>query len=407
MKVNTISLFIVMLTYSFGCTDDGKILPDQKKDVDVKSGMIESNNTFAFNILSRISQNEGNAKNIFISPLSIYSALSMAANGANGKTYEAFENTLSYPYQGDENFQKLSELYQLLQSDNENITIEIANSLWADDQFEVKQKYKDETVEYFHAEVNQADFRLPGTVDIINGWIEEKTHNKIQKMLSGISPDEVLFLINAIYFKADWKYEFNPENNQDMSFSPENGSSVEVEYMTRESDLKYFSNDLFGAIKLPYIDSNYSMVILLPNMNKTSEEIIDSLNSDLWKEMKEGFQNKTVTLNLPKFKFEYGVKNINSELIDLGLGIAFTNKADFTNISDTKLAISRVLHKAFIEVNEKGSEAAAVTVVGFVTTSVDPNHVYFNVNRPFIFAICEESTNTVLFIGRVALPEYQ
>lgn len=397
----------VLFNFS-GCTDSESNLNNNSTDItEIKAAIIESNNEFAFKIFSSIAENDDSETNLFLSPLSLYYALSMAANGANGETYESFKQTLGYNFEKEQILEDIKSLYEQLIPDDDKLMLEIANSIWTDETFKVKKNYNEELIEYFYAVAQSLDFTKPESVDIINNWIAEKTYDKILKMLNEISPDEVLFLINAIYFKGDWLYTFDEEANTLSKFSKETDTDITIEFMNLKSDFKYFSNHIFSAVQLPYADTNYFMTIFLPSINKTATEIIDFLNNDEWSRISNDFEEKTVAISIPKFKFEYGVRNIKNELIDMGLSIAFTPDADFSGISDLGLAISRVLHKAFIEVNEKGSEAAAATIVGVELTSVDPNLEFFIADHPFIFTISEKITNTVLFIGKVAEPVYE
>jgi serpin B len=407
MKTITIFLLAFTLFNVLSCTDNESNpnnIPVETSET--KAAIIESNNNFAYKIFSSLINNDDDGTNIFISPLSMYYALSMAANGANGETYESFKQALGHDFNKEEMLEDIKGLYEQLILNDNKLVLEIANSMWADEAFNLKEKYSEELVQYFYSEAQRLDFAKTESVDIINNWIAEKTHNKIRKMLNEISPDEVLFLINAIYFKGDWLYTFNEEANTRSNFRKENNTDISVDYMNQKSDFYYFSNTTYSAVQLPYMDTNYVMTVFLPGLNKSTNDIVNLMSNGEWNKICNEFITKTVSLSIPKFKFEYGVRNIKNELIDIGLSVAFTSNADFSGISDLDLKISRVLHKAFIDVNEKGSEAAAATIVGVELTSIDTNQVYFTADHPFIFTISEKSTNTVLFIGKVAEPVY-
>lgn len=402
-------IFLAFILFNFsGCSEINN--DSNQNDIPItetKTAIIESNNNFGFNIFNALIDNDEPGINLFISSLSMYYALSMAANGAEGETYDAFKQTLNYDFEKTEILEDIKSLYEQLIVNDEQIIVEIANSIWTQETFEVKQKYSNELVDYFYATAQSLDFYDPESVNTINKWIAEKTHDKIQKMLSEISPDEVLFLINAIYFKGDWLYTFNEEANSQSDFRKEDGNTISVEYMNQKSEFKYFSNPTYCAVQLPYADSSFFMTVFLPGINKSTGDILELLSDGEWNKIQNKFNEKTVHLSLPKFKFEYGVRNLNKELKELGLSQAYTDDANFSGISDLGLRISRVLHKAFIDVNENGSEAAAATIVGIELTSVDPNLVYFSADHPFIFTISERKTNTVLFIGKVAEPVYE
>jgi len=214
-----------------------------------------------------------------------------------------------------------------------------------------------------------------------------------------------MYLINAIYFKGMWKYEFDPEATGKQPFYLKNGNTEMVDMMELECDLMFMSNDLFSAVQLPYGDGAFCMTILLPHSQFTTDDIAEELTNQNWNTWMNSFSEISVTVKLPKFKFEFS-RLLNDDLIDMGMGIAFDkNDADFSGINpDEQLYISRVLHKTFIDVNEEGTEAAAVTAVEISLTSAGP---FFVVDRPFIFTIQENSSGTILFMGKVNKPEYQ
>ncbi len=408
MKNLIVTLLAPMLFNLLGCSESPETNAQQEIQITkTKAALIESNNVFAFRIFKSVVENDTPGTNLFISPLSLYYALSMAADGANGSTYEAFKQTLGYDLPREKTLMELKELYEQLIKDEDKMIVEIANSLWTDKSFKIKDKYYSELVEYFHAYGDNPDFMSPETVKIINSWIANKTHDKIQNMLSSISPGEVLFLINAIYFKADWLTTFDEEFNTSRPFYSENSDKAEVEYMTQKTNFPYYANQVYSAIQLPYADTNYCMTIFLPNLTKTTEDIVNELTLEEWNKIQNLFTQKEISITIPKFKFGYGVRNMNKELQEMGLGEAFSNKADFSGISDLKLAISRVLHKSYIDVNEKGSEAAAATIVGIELTSMNPGQFTFVADHPFIFTISERTTNTILFMGKVSEPAYE
>lgn len=406
---NLITILLTFLLINlFSCSESSEASVQQDTQITkTKAALIESNNVFAFKIFKSIVEDDTPGTNLFISPLSLYYALSMAANGANGSTYEAFKQTLAYELPKENTLIEIKELYEQLIKDEDKMIVEIANSLWTDKSFKIKDKYYSELVEYFHAYGNNLDFTSSATVKTINNWIADKTHDKIQNMLSSISPDEVLFLINAIYFKGDWLTNFDERLNTTRSFYLENDNQVEVEYMSRKTNFPYYTNQVYSAIQLPYADTNYYMTVFLPNLAKTSEDIVDELTNEEWNKIQDMFVQQEISITIPKFKFGYGVRNMNKELQDMGLKEAFSDEADFSGISDLGLAISRVLHKSYIDVNEKGSEAAAATIVGIELTSMNPEQITFVADHPFIFTISERTTNTILFMGKVSEPDYE
>jgi len=218
----------------------------------------------------------------------------------------------------------------------------------------------------------------------------------------------VMYLINAIYFKGAWTYRFETKNTEKATFYLTDGTPYQTDFMNMKERFRYMKNDLLSAVEMPYGKGDFSMMVLLPNEGKTYNDVISNLNSENWTSWTSKLDSTNVFVNLPKFKFSYK-KTLNQDLVNLGMGIAFDpSNADFTGINEAgQLYISFVLHKSFVEVNEEGTEAAAVTVVGVSLTSVgpaEPVYVNFNVNKPFIFAIKENSTNSILFMGLVKKP---
>jgi len=397
-------LFIILLT---SCDKNQAAITEDPKITELKAAIIKSNNNFSIDIFKEIVGNETPNQNVFISPLSMYYALSMAGTGSANLTKQEFVNVLGWQNKtDDEILSSMKELYQSLMPTNSNITLEIANSLWSRQGAPIKEEYKTQTKEYFDAEVRELDFSNPEAVKIINSWIEVKTNNKIQDMLEYIPADAFMYLINAVYFKGSWKYEFKADDNVNEAFYKADGTTINVDYMRQKTNLEYFSNDQFSSVKLPYTDTNFYMTFIVPNSGVEINEVMVELNADNYTLWNNQYHTEEVTVAIPKFKYEFGTREINIELESLGLKDAFKSTADFSKITDNTILISRVLHKAFIEVNEKGSEAAAATIIEMIETSAGPNESYnLTANKPFIFAICHKKTNTLMFMGKVAVPE--
>jgi serine protease inhibitor len=371
--------------------------------------IVSSDNDFGIEIFKSVLQKEADSSNVFISPVSISLALAMTYNGAEGTTKEAMETTLKKSgYSIDEINQLYKNLMQGLLSVDPKVTLEIANSIWYRQGFEVIPDFINVNRNYFKAEVNALDFNSPNSVLTINNWVSDNTNNKIDKIINEIPGDAVMYLINAIYFKGTWTYEFDKGKTTDRTFTLMNDSTVDLPFMEQETDLNYQYNDLFSAVELPYGKANYSMIVLLPNYGKTINDIIAGLNSDAWNSWTHSFTLQDVVVRLPKFRFQFKEK-LNDALTDMGMGIAFTDAADFSKINDNSgLKISKVLHKTFVEVNEEGTEAAAVTSVEIVLTSAEgPFVLFFDVNKPFLFIIREKESNAIIFIGRVMNPVWE
>ena len=272
--------------------------------------------------------------------------------------------------------------------------------------FSVEEDFIDVNREYYNAQVEPLDFTESGAVDVINQWCSDKTHGKIEEMIDCISPAAVMYLINALYFNGTWKYEFNPSLTGEQPFYPEDGQEMDAVMMQLEGDLNFLDNELFQAVELPYGRGNYNMICLLPNDGMLVDEMIRQITAEKWDQWMDDFMKRACHLTLPKFKFGFS-DSLNAVLKNMGMGIAFDpSLADFKGINPLReLYVNRVLHKTFIEVDEKGTEAAAATVVEMrenTTSSGAPIQISFD--RPFVFAIREVTTGTIMFVGKVEKP---
>lgn len=379
-------------------------------DIHLSSGggdVIESSNEFGFDMFNAILADEPDDKNILISPVSISLALAMTYNGANGYTEDSMAYALRMDHlSSDEINLTYKELMEGLKSVDEKVIMEIANSIWYRQDFDVEQGFLDINQLYYNAEISELDFSSPDAKDIINNWVSDQTHGKIPSIVDYISPDDVMFLINAIYFNGIWKKEFDPESTYQETFILPGGTTKTVDMMNMKDTIGYMDNDLMQMAELDYGRGNYSMLVMLPKGNLTPEALAQQINTENWQSWLAALSEKEVTLLLPKFTFDYE-KKLNDVLSFMGMGIAFDPwEADFTGIySPGGLFISRVKHKTFIEVDEEGTEAAAATVVAVSFSGYDPLEVFMTVNKPFLFAIREKTTNAIVFIGKVAEPK--
>lgn len=406
-KIAFVTVFLVAGLIFNACSKEKKeeILTPKKivLTADQKE-LVDASNQFGFLLLDGLVKDEPVGKNVFISPLSIELALSMTLNGAMGETNDAMREAMQFSdmEMSDINISFKNLMNELLTVDKKVIA-EIANSIWYRKDFSVEQEFFNVNKNYYNAEVKALDFDSPGAKDIINKWVSDKTRKKIPKIIDEIDRDHVMFLINAIYFKGAWQSEFKPSETASKPFYLKSGNTKMVPTMMQNDTFPYFANNEFMAAELPYGRGNYSMVILLPQQGVEVEDLVASLNPMDWNLMLAGLNPAKLDLQLPKFRFAYE-KKLNDMLTSMGMGIAFSDFADFRGINkDIRLAISEVKHKTYVEVNEEGTEAAAVTSVGIVVTSM-PLTIDFNVNRPFIFAIREKYTNAILFIGCVQEP---
>ena len=387
--------------------DPGPTTPQPIELKEAGEQVVESSNEFGLDIFRLLLNDEPEEKNIFISPVSISLALAMTWNGANNATEDSMANALRLDqYTAEEINETFRDLMAGLTTVDEKVLLEIANSIWYRQGFSVEPDFLNINSTYYNAEVAALDFNSPEAVDIINSWVSDQTHEKIQTVLDQIDPQAVMFLINALYFKGIWSIEFNEESTKDETFYLANGSEKTVGMMHFEEEIGYFENDLFQACEMNYGRGNFSMVVLLPKSGYTITDLADQLLPENWNNWTSSFAKIKVNIGFPKFTFEYE-KKLNDILGLMGMGIAFDPmQADLTGInSDGGLYIDFVKHNTFVEVNEEGTEAAAVTVVGVNLTSMPIDDIrYMLVNRPFLFAIRETTTNTIVFMGKVAEP---
>jgi len=407
MKTKLVLILLTVLLFA-GCNLPGNT-PDEELDVTEKTArLIDAENQFGFELYRHVFASETEYENIMVSPLSVSLALAMTYNGANGETKTAMKKTLKvYGLTPDDINTSYLDLVKALKSLDPKVLLEIANAIFYRDDFQVENEFVTINKYYYDAEVSALDFgNEQQSLETINGWVAEKTHDKIETIIDRISRDHVMFLLNAIYFKGTWQKEFNEESTEKLPFYLGNDENIQTEMMQRLDTLPYMKNDLFSAIELSYGKGNYNMYVFLPETGRTLEEIVNKLDKDNWETWMKSFQEvQSVDIKLPKLKYEYEI-TLNDVLTDMGMGIAFTGGADFTGINrNGELNIDYVKHKTFIEVNEEGTEAAAVTVVAIERTSVGgPEKVPFFVNRPFMYAITEKSTSAVLFMGTVKNP---
>jgi serine protease inhibitor len=409
MIKNLILMIILVFVFLTGCNISDNSVDDNEIIVTEKTArLIKAENNFGFELFKNIYNYEKESDNIMISPLSVSLALAMTYNGADGETKTAMEKTLKVNGLSTEDINtSYHDLVEALKSLDPKVLLEIANAIFYRQDFDVEKDFVTVNEHYYNAEVTPLDFGSPSVTETINGWVAEHTNQKIKTILDKVSRDHVMFLLNAIYFKGIWEKEFNDEGTEKLPFYLENGDMIQTETMQRLDTLPYMSNDIFSAVQLSYGKGNYNMYVLLPQSGRKLEDIIEKLDEDSWESWIDSFMEKeSVDIKLPRFSYKYEIR-LNDVLSEMGMEIAFTpGLADFTGINRAGgLNIDYVKHKTFIEVNEEGTEAAAVTIVAIERSSVGgPEKVPFYVNRPFMYVITEKDTGAVLFMGTVKIP---
>ena len=367
--------------------------------------VVQTDNAFGLNLFRAMIEEES-AENILISPLSISMALGMTLNGASGQTYEDMVATLEKAGLAEyEINQTYSYLIDLVTGLDPKVTVALANSIWYRDTFEVEQPFLDTNLQYFDAQIADLDFDAPKSVDIINDWVNQKTNGKIAEIIEEIGPETVMFLVNALYFKGNWTYQFDPAETFEAAFHNADESVTQVPTMHMTATLPYLRTNTFTAVDLPYGDSLFSMMVILPDIDAGISGLVNQLNETSLAQWVIQLTPAAVSLALPRFEIAYE-DTLRRFLKQLGMSIAFRPYvADFTRMNRNGMAlglhIEEVYHKTYIEVNEEGTKAAAVTAVQMDTESSAGAHP-LRFDRPFVFVIRERHSNALLFIGHVA-----
>jgi len=401
-KILNLTLVLLLCIGLMQCTES-PVSPISRELTPAEKQLVKSDNKFGFKLFKEIVKEEGD-KNVFISPLSVSMALGMTYNGASGSTQEAMQTTLEL---NGLTIQEVNESYksliELLTGLDPKVQFQIANSIWYRQELSFEEEFINRCKTYFNALVRGLDFNDPNAADTINKWVEENTNGRIEEIVDKpINPLIVMFLINAIYFKGTWTYEFDEELTKDDWFYLPDGSRKPCKMMEQRSEYNYFSNADFQAIDLPYGDGDFSMTIFLPHPQKDIDSLIAEFTKENWDNWINSFSKDSGNVYIPKFTLEYGIK-LNDVLKALGMEIAFCPSADFTRMyKPGGIWIGKVKHKTFVKVNEEGTEAAAVTSVEMRVVSV--SGFYMRVDRPFVFVIRENKSQTILFMGKIVEP---
>lgn len=375
------------------------------------STLVDSMNMFSIDLYTQLNNDpDQEGKNIFFSPYSIFVALSMTYEGAKNETATDMQKVLHFPQNNDTMLCSFGRLYNIYNF-HQKYTLETANALWTQHDFSFLDSYLDFIEHYYMGKATEVDFlQAEETSEQINNWIEEKTHDKIKDMLSSedIDPATKMILTNAIYFKGDWKYQFDPDDTLDKDFYVTNEENVTIPMMKLDDDemkFNYTETDDFQMIELPYDGNNVSMILILPKENNIStvEQQITWENISTWK---QAFQEKQVKVFLPKFKIETEY-SLRKPLEAMGMNVPFSGNADFSGMDGRRdLFIGKVLHNAFVEVDETGTEAAAATTIHMELTAILPSEqMVFNADHPFLFFIQHKQTDNILFMGKIINPE--
>ena len=374
------------------------------------NAVVNANNQFAFDLYSQF-KDENKDVNIFFSPYSISVALAMTYEGANGQTAEEMQNVIHIPKDANLRRANFAKIINEINKKDKEYNLSTANALWAQKDFAFLENYTNVVKEYYDGEVINLDFagESEKSRQIINDWVENQTNNKIKNLIpqGALDASTIFVLTNAVYFKGTWILQFNKNDTRDGDFKTSSGQIVKVPMMKltgADSIFNYTETEDAQILEMPYAGEDLSMLIILPKENK-SENMEGFITPEKLSEWKNMLEERRVDVYIPKLKFETKYF-MRQTLIDMGMPSAF-NDADFSGMTGQKdLMISEVIHQAFVEVNEEGTEAAAATAVIGVM-SVGPNGTtipIFRADHPFIFIIQQKDTGNILFLGRVSDP---
>jgi serine protease inhibitor len=382
-------------------------LPQSRASLGDEQRLAAANNIFAFKLLKQIAKDQP-AANIFISPYSASTILQMVGNGAAGRTKIEMQKVLETSSLSDDVVnQGNKDMAQSLNKGNTNNILIMANGIWYRQDAPVKPEFITGYQHFYDFTVSPFRLDDPHSIDVINDWASEKTHGHITHIADGLKVEDTprLFLANAVYFKGKWSDPFDPGDTIDHPFYLRDGSQKVIPMMSKSKTFTYRCGTGYQAVRLPYEGENLAMYIFLPDTNSSPEKLLSIMNGDVWQRItKQGFSDEDGDLMLPKFKLEYSVELVQP-LQELGMKTAFDATADFSGICP-KHFISDVGQTTFVEINEEGTEAAAITTMQLPDSVVMPPPKRFEmiVNRPFLFLIEDNQTGSILFMGVIYDP---
>lgn len=364
-------------------------------------GVIEAGNAFGFDLLREVTA-EAPGEDAFISPVSASMALAMTMGGADGETLGEMRNTLHLrEFSEGEVNAGYRDLIELLRELDSAVEMAVGNAIWYREGLTLREGFRERGETYFDASVAALDFDRPGAAETMNDWVRQVTRDRIEQMVEApIDPDIVAFLMNAVYFKGGWTEPFDPEDTRTDDFHLPDGSTETAEFMPRDDTLAYHRGNDFQAVELPYGGEAFAMTVLVPDEPDGAPDLVGKLDPDLWEEVTEGLSVQRVDVALPRFELEWGM-SLNDPLQALGMVKPLQPGADFSRMfEDVSPWIDEVKQRSFVRVDEEGTEAAAATQVVMISSAPPRVHA----DRPFIFAIRERLSGTVLFLGVVNEP---
>ncbi len=373
---------------------DMTLLSPQQKEY------VNKNNDFAIGLYKKVAVKAD--ENVVMSPLSATFALGMLNNGAAGQTLEEISRGLGF---GGGNASAVNDFCRKIwkgaqQSDN-TTSVDMANAILMNQPYELQKEFKDIVTKNYGAEVQNMDFAAPFTLEYINKWASDKTHGMISPLLEKIDEKAVSYIMNALYFKGTWSTKFEKENTWEDIFTKESGEQIPVMMMNQVGNFRHNGNKVFRTLCIPYGNGSYQMVMLLPEAGSKISDILSMMDGKKWQENLDGCQTGELNVKIPKFSIEYS-KRMNDPLKELGMRSMFdSNLATFPKFCNTGVFVSEVFQKAKIVVDEEGTEAAAVTVIGMSNSAGSDSNLFY-ADHPFLYAIVEQSTGTIFFMGQYA-----
>lgn len=399
----TAAVLAILLSCNKSKAEPDQGNPYKSLELNTKSAQFaQQGHSFAFHFLEQVNSVEKG--NFIISPLSMQFLLGMVLDGARGETANEICHVLGYGAGEVDavNEYCLSMLEQLPALDKKT-TLGIANAIFVNEGCPLEKSYKSTVGKYYKAEVANLDFYSPNALKTINDWASKQTNGMIPKVLEEVEPNMLAYLLNALYFKSQWKVQFPKDATSEESFTAESGEKISVTMMRQDDKFAYNENDIFQMVCMPYGNGAFTMYAFLPREKNSLADVIGALRKASWDNIRHDTVPCHVNLWLPKFEGKFHIK-LNDILSKMGMPSAFdSQKADFKAMSALAMCLSFVQQDATIVVDEEGTEAAAVSVAGMEKSmAVAPGQqVAFHANRPFLYLITESSTGAILFAGKV------
>ncbi len=368
------------------------ILTDTQRD------LLNKNNTFAVNLFNKVSGMDSRV----ISPLSVTGLMTILANGADGETRQEILNTIGF---NDASMDEINALYGYLVKKAGNLdpstTVNIADYIAVNKNNKVKDEFKNTVSEWFDAETGSLDFTSPKSAGIINNWCSRHTDGMIPRIIDNVEPSAVAYLLNAIYFNGSWTDKFEAKETKLERFRGYTRDIKKVKMMHRNDEYSYTSNQTYSAVRIPYGDGTFAMTVLLPNEGKSIDDMMKVVSAKEIANLGRSMESRKVDLKLPKFTTETE-QPLNEVIAALGAPTMFRNSADFSNLADGNMFVSKMFQKAKIEVSEEGTKAAAVTAAIMTMSALapEPQPVNFHADRPFVYLISESNTGAIYFLGQ-------